>query len=215
MATGFEEDTLYCSVNDLKARFKDTRQTDDADYIAACYAASRSIEQYCERRFYQSTETRTLKPTGLYCLVLPEFYDLVSVTSLKTGAGTGTFPTTWSASDYQLLCVDDTPNAEVGPEARPYVKIRAVGSQTFPPPTMGALRRDLIQIEGVWGWPKVPWAIKQAALIVAAETFKLKDAPGMATSGYEDFDVTMLPAEARRRFARFANPYRRNAYLAA
>jgi hypothetical protein len=207
---------LYCTVDMLKSRMGDTRTTDDLEYHAACFAASRALERYCERTFYRSTETRTLKPTGLYCLVLPEFYDLVSVTSLKSDAGgTGTFATTWSASDYQLLCDDDTPNITAGPESKPYVKIRAVGSQTFPTPTTGAARRDLVQITGVWGWPSVPWAIKKAAEIVAAETFKLKDAPGMVAAGYEDFDVSMLGSEAKRRFARFANPYRRNAYLAA
>lgn len=205
---------LYCTVDMLKSSFKDSRVTDDLEYHVACFAASRALEQYCERTFYRSTETRSLNSCGPYALDLPEFYDLVSVTSLATGTGSGTFPTTWSASDYQLLCVDGTPNVAAGPEPRPYVRIRAVGSKTFPIPTATG-RRDLIQVTGVWGWPGVPWAIKKAAEIVAAETFKLKDSPGMVAAGFEEFDVQMLGSEARRRFARFANPYRRNAYLAA
>lgn len=205
---------LYCTVDMLKSSFKDSRVTDDLEYHTACFAASRALEQYCERTFYRSTQTRTLNSCGLYRLDLPEFYDLVSVTSLATGSGDGTFPTSWSASDYQLLCDDGTPNASAGPEAKPYVKIRAVGSKTFPVP-ISTGRRDLIQVTGVWGWPGVPWAIKKAAEIVAAETFKLKDSPGMVAAGFEEFDVQMLGSEARRRFARFANPYRRNAYLAA
>lgn len=206
---------LYCTVEALKSSFKDSRTTDDAEYHAACFAASRALENYCERYFYRTQEQAfTLNPCGLYELKLPEFYDLVSVTSLKTDTGSGAFATTWAASDYQLLCDDGTPNVNAGPEAKPYVKIRAVGGQTFPLPT-GLGRRDLVQVTGVWGWPQVPWAIKKAAEIVAAETFKLKDSPGMAAAGYEDFDVSMLGSEARRRFARFANPYRRNAYLAA
>lgn len=206
---------LYCTVDALKSRFGDTRTADDSEYHAACFAASRSLEQYCERAFYRSTDTRTLNPNcGLYTLELPEFHDLVSVTSLKTDGGSGTFATTWNSTDYQLLCVDGTPNVNAAPEPRPYVKIRAVGSQTFPL-TVGLGRRDLVQITGVWGWPSVPWSIKKAAEIIAAETFKLKDSPGMVAAGYEDFDIQMLGSEARRRFARFANPYRRNAYLAA
>lgn len=207
---------LYCTVETLKSRFKDTRTTDDLEYHAACFAASRALEQYCERTFYRLTETRTLIPTGLHCLNLPAFYDLVSVTTLKTDAGgDGTFETTWSASDYQLLCADGTPNINAGPEAKPYTKIYAVGSQTFPTYATAMSRRDMVQIAGVWGWPSVPWAIKKAAEIVAAETFKLKDAPGMSASGYDDFDVSMLDADARRRFARFANPYRRHPVLVA
>jgi len=198
---------LYCTVDMLKSSFKDTRTTDDLEYHSACFAASRALEQYCQRTFYRTAEqTRTLNPTGSICLKLPPFYDLVSVTSLQVDG------TAWGVSNYQLLCDDDTPNTTAGPEAKPYVKIRALNG-TYPAPTSGRL--DVVEITGVWGWPGVPWAIKKAAEIIAAETFKLKDSPGMVVAGYEDFDVSMLGAEARRRFARFANPYRRLAYLAA
>jgi hypothetical protein len=202
---------LYCTVDMLKSSFKDNRTVDDLEYHAACFAASRAMEQYCQRTFYRSTETRTLNPREYYCLDLPAFYDLVTVTTLKTDpSGDGTFPIAWAAGDYQLLCGDDTPNINAGPESKPYVKIRAVGTLLFPiiPKMIG--RRDMVQITGVWGWPSVPWAIKKATEIVAAETFKLKDSPGMVASGFDDFDVSMLDASARRRFARFANPYRRS-----
>jgi len=207
---------LYCTVDALKSRFSDTRTTDDLEYHAACFAASRALEQYCQRVFYRTTDTRTLNPTNLYRIELPAFHDLVSVTSLKTDeSGDGTFETTWASGDYQLLCGDGTPNVSAGPERRPYVKVKAIGAQTFPPSTTRLSRCDRVEITGVWGWSAVPWAIKKAAEIVAAETFKLKDAPGMAISGYDDFAVTMLDTEARRRFARFANPYRRHTWLGA
>jgi len=208
---------LYCTVDALKSRFSDTRTTDDLEYHAACFAASRALEQYCQRTFYRTaSQARTLNPTGLYCLDLPAFHDLVSVTSLKTDAsGDGTFETTWASTDYQLLTADGTPNIAAAPESRPYMRVKAIGTQTFPRLYSALARSDRVEITGVWGWPSVPWAIKQAAAIVAAETFKLKDAPGTVTAGYEDFDVSMLGAEARRRFARFANPYRRYALLVA
>ncbi len=205
---------LYCTVEMLKSRFKDTRTTDDLEYHAACFAASRALEQYCGRTFYRRTEIRTLIPGSARALRLPDFHDLVSVTTLKTDGGDGTYGTTWQASDYQLVTDDGTPNINAGPEPKPYVKILAVGGNSFSL-AAGTARRDLVQITGVWGWPSVPWAIKQAAAIVAAETFKLKDSAGMVASGYDDFDTTMLGAEARRRFARFANPYRRHAFLVA
>lgn len=203
---------LYCTVEALKSRFKDARDTDDSEYHAACFAASRALENYCQRTFYRSTEIRTLNPTDLYCLDLPAFYDLVSVTTLKTDtSGDQSFGTTWSATDYQLLCSDGTSNINAGPEPKPYTRIKAVGAQTFPVVVVDLRARcDRIRIEGVWGWPSVPWAVKKAAELIAAETFKLKDSPGMVAAGYEDFDVSMLDAAARRRFARFASPYRRS-----
>lgn len=208
---------LYCTIEALKSSFGDSRSTDDLEYHAACFAASRALEQYCQRTFYRSIETRTLNPCGgLFSLDLPAFYDLVSITTLKTDSGgDGTFETTWSAGDYQLLCDDGTPNVNAGPEPKPFVKVKAVGSQTFPVIIGIPARNDRIQIAGTWGWPSVPWAIKKAAEIIAAETFKLKDSPGMVAAGYEDFDVQMLGADARRRFARFANPYRRHAFMVA
>lgn len=199
---------LYCTVDALKSSFKDSRTTDDLEYHAACFAASRALEQYCQRTFYRTaSETRTLNPTGSYCLNLPPFYDLVSASAVTVNGAT------WGTSSYQLLCDDNTPNINAGPEPKPYVKIKAIGG-TYPAPVASA-RTDVVSVTGVWGWPSVPWAIKKAAEIIAAETFKLKDSPGMAASGYEDFDVTMLGADARRRFARFANPYRRHAFMVA
>lgn len=205
---------LYCTVETLKSRFRDSRTTDDLEYHAACFAASRAVEQYCKRIFYRTaSEARTLTPRNLYCLELPAFYDLVSVSTLKTDAGDGTFATTWSVSEYQLLTSDGTPNINAGPEPKPYTKVKALG-RTFPVPTWSG-RSDLVEITGVWGWPSVPWGIKKAAEIVAAETFKLKDSPGMAAQGYEDFDVSTLDAQARRKFAQFAGPYQRFPVLVA
>jgi hypothetical protein len=199
---------LYCTIEALKSSFKDSRTVDDLEYHSACFAASRALEQYCQRTFYRTaSQVRTLNPSNRYCLELPPFYDLVSVTSLKVDGST------WGTSSYQLLCDDNTPNVDAGPEQKPYVKVKAIGG-TYPPPVASA-RTDVVEITGVWGWPSVPWAIKKAAEIVAAETFKLKDSPGMVASGFEDFDVQMLGSEARRRFARFANPYRRKPFLVA
>lgn len=205
---------LYCTVDALKSRFADTATTDDHEYYAACFAASRALEHYCQRTFYRTATgtARTFVADDPYCLWLPEFNDLVSLSTLKTDAGgDGTFETTWASTDYQLWPV----NPAAAPEQRPYTKIRAIGSQTFPLPYGTLSRDDRVEVTGVWGWPSVPMGVKQAALIVAAETFKLKDAAGTVTAGFEDFDVSMLGVEARRRFARFAGPYRRRTVLVA
>ena len=201
---------LYCTVEMLKSRFKDTRTVDDLEYHSACFTASRAIEQYCGRVFYRTaSQARSFNPTDEYCLELPAFSDLVSVSTFKTdNSGDGVYETTWAASDYQLLTADGSPNVDIGPEQRPYTNVRAL-ARTFPMVYSPTARNDRIEITGVWGWPAVPWSIKQAAAIVAAETFKLKDAPGMAVQGYEDFEISALSGELRRQFARFASPYRK------
>src|SRR5262245_35962523 len=102
---------LYAPVEALKSRLGITLSdtTDDFELHAACFAASRALEQYCERTFYRTATgtVRTFCPYDSYCLDLPVFNDLVTLTTLKTDAGgDGTFETTWSAGDYQLWPVN-------------------------------------------------------------------------------------------------------------
>lgn len=215
--TVFETDLgkLYCPIRTIKSRLGITGTTDDLELHAACFAVSRWIEGYCERLFWRSTSTpRTFVPgRDIYCLKLPVYCDLVSVTSLKTDtAADGTFATTWSASDYQLLPY----NTAAAPEQLPYNEIRAIGSRTFPWLYPAALRgipgrRDLIQVTGVWGWPKVPYGIRQGAAIIVADTFKLKDS-AFGVEGGADFTTTI---GENRRAMKFIDQYKRNAMLVA
>lgn len=161
---------MYCSVEELKSRLglaaADT--ADDFELRLAVESAARWVDGHCHRRFYRASETRTYVPVTPYRLAVD---DLVSVTTLKTDAsGDGTFETTWATTDYQLL----PHNPTAAPEQTPYTHLRAVGSYTFPTACTRA-RQDRVQVVGVFGWPQVPAAIKQATLVVAAETFKRKD----------------------------------------
>lgn len=196
---------LYATVEELKSRLSITDTGDDYELHAACFAASRAIEQACGRHFWRTanTEVRTFTPDDYYCLKLPPFSDLVSVTTLKTDSGgDGTFETTWAASDYQLLPL----NATAAPEQRPYREIKAVGSQLFPLPYLSLSRNDRVQITGVFGWPSVPYGIKQAALLLAAETFRLKDAP-LGVAGFGDFGAIPVRSSAPK-VAYYTLPYK-------
>ena len=202
---------LYATVDALKSRLGITDTVDDFELYGACFAASRSVEQFCERTFWRTASgtARTFIPDNLYYLRLPEFNDLVSVSALATdSAGDGVFETTWATTDYQLYPV----NPSAAPETRPYTKVKAVGSRCFPWLVNVLARADLVQITGVWGWPAVPVGIKQAALVLAAETFKLKDAPfGVAGFG----ELGLIRIRDNPKVAAMAGPYRRNAMLAA
>jgi hypothetical protein len=204
---------LYCTVEALKSRLSITNSNSDLELHAACFSASRWLEQYCQRTFWRtaSTEARTFTPCDLYSVELGAFNDLVSVTSLKTdSSGDGVYETTWVTTDYQLL-----PYNTAGPETRPYTAIKAIGSQTFPwwylAASLPLTRADRVQVTGVFGWPAVPQAIKQAAQLMAAEIFRRKDAPlGIAGEG----EFTM--AVGQNRLAKnLADPYRRYPVLVA
>lgn len=202
---------LYCTVEALKSRLgiPVTDTTDDLELHAACFTASRALEQFCERHFWRSasSEVRTFVPDDWYCLSLPEFCDLVSVTTLKTDAsGDGVFETTWTAADYQLL----PQNPTAGPETRPYTKVKAVGSQIFPVTYATSIGRDdTVQVTGVFGWPAVPWAVKMAARVLAQDAFKLKDS-NFGQAGEGDFAIRV---GENARAEKLAKPYRRNVVL--
>jgi hypothetical protein len=182
---------LYATVDALKSRLGITHANDDAEIHGACFASSRDVEQHCQRIFYRSAAAtvRTFVPTDSYCLKLPVFNDLVSVSALKTdAAGDGTFGTTWTAADYQLLPY----NPSAAPEQRPYEQIDAIGGQTFPINYgYSRTRKDRVQITGVFGWPSVPRLVREATLLLAAETFKLKEAP-FGIAGGDDFGLIRI-----------------------
>lgn len=186
--TVFDADAaLYASPEAVKSRLGDTETVDDQEYRSACGAVTAWIDRYCQDYFARRTATLTFPACGSYELEIPS---LVSVTTLKTdSAGDGTYETTWTTSDYQLLTGSDY-NASLGRETRPYTKILAVGSYTFPYTSSYGIRRDNVQIAGVWGWPSIPDPVREAALILAVDCFKLKDAPfGVAGFGAEGFTV--------------------------
>lgn len=204
---------LYCPVEMLKSRLGIEHTQVDFELHAACFAASRWVETYVGRVFWRSaSEARTFVPTDCYRLILPAFCDLVSVTTVKTDPGLdGSFSTTLTTSDYQLYPY----NPSAAPEQRPYTELRAIGAGMFPlswfepPGWMLPQRRDTVQITGIWGWPKVPMAVKQATAIIAADTFTLKDAP-FGVEGHGDFAQNVGD---NRRAMRLLDPYRRNVVL--
>lgn len=197
---------LYCTPTSLKAWLKITTTTDDLEIHQACFAASRWIEQYCERLFYRSATgtARTFIADDWYRVRLPDFCDLVSVSSLLTDeAGDGTFETTWSASEYQLLPF----NPSAAPETRPYTSVRAVSGRTFPLPWGLAAREDRVQITGVYGWPAVPSSVKQAALLLAVDALKTKET-SFGVGGANEWGLVRIRENPIA--MSYLNPYRRN-----
>ena len=167
---------------------------DDDDLMDAILAASRAIDSHTERHFWQISEARSFPVPDAYCLELGPFCDLVSLTSLKTdNDGDGTFEVTWSPADYQLLTGDGTANVNAAPEPRPYEKIVATRGLTFPvwANTGYFGRPNRIEVTGLWGWPAVPDPVRRACRLLAAELFKLKDAP-FGVAGVADIGVVRV-----------------------
>lgn len=205
----------YVSVAELRSRlgipYGDTG--DDLELNAAIDTASRAIEADCQRTFGQVTGVRTFTPTSISRVRFGPFNDLVSLTALAVDpSGTGSFGPAWTLGDFVLLCADGTPNAQAGPEPRPYTQLVATGAQSFPVFTRWLTRPDVVRISGTWGWPAVPAAIRQATLILAAEQFKLRDAP-FGVVGVGDLGIARVRQNASA--DRLLAPYRLSPVLVA
>jgi hypothetical protein len=193
----------YATLADVKAALRITDTVDDSLLEISIEAASREIDGFCERVFTQSTATRIYRPTDAFTVDLD---DLQTVTTLKTDAdGDGVFDTTWGTADYQLNPL----NGIAGGITTPYTTLKAVGSYLFPiyEPRNVNSQEASVQIAGVWGWPSIPTAVKQACIILSMRQFKRYDSPtgvmgfgdlGVMRVGRVDPDVEKLLMPFRR-----------------
>jgi hypothetical protein len=204
---------FYTSVEEVKDRLGITDTASDFQLTTAVQATARAIEGFCGRFFYQLAETRTFQPYDIWELPVD---DLVAVTALNVDLdGDGVFETAWVRNvDYELIVGPNEFNQMATGEMRPYTLIRvinAAGGGRFFPFTWPFSRLDRIQIIGTWGWPAVPFGVKQAAMQIASEFFKLKDSP-FGLAGTSEFGVMRVPKQnpyITKLLQPYVNPRRR------
>jgi hypothetical protein len=193
----------YATLSDVKAALRITDTVDDSLLEISIEAASREIDGWCERVFTASTATRIYRPTDVFTV---DVDDLQSITTLKTDSdGDGVFDVTWESTDYQLNPL----NGIAGGITTPYTQVRAIGQYLFPiyEPRNVNSNEASVQITGVWGWPSVPTAVRQACIILSMRQFKRYDSPtgvmgfgdlGVMRVGRVDPDVEKLLMPFRR-----------------
>jgi hypothetical protein len=175
----------YASLPELKDRLGITDTVDDERGNDALESASREIESACGRQFNQtaSATARIFYPHDACWATVDDFYTLSGLVVATDGGDDGTYETTWTAADYQLEPLNGVFDGEQG---WPYSEIRAI-SRSFPT----GVRRAPLQVTAQWGWAAVPAPVRQACLILAAETLKLKDAP-FGVAGFGEFGAVRV-----------------------
>jgi len=171
----------YASLTDVKAALRIDDTVDDTLLELAIETASRSIDGYCERYFYNSgSATRKFLPSDSFNV---EIDDLISLTSLTTNTNGEAFTVTWTSTDYQLEPI----NSLASGIDWPYTRIVAIGDYLFPIWEQKNVNHyeATVQVEGTWGWSSVPTAIRQATILAAARQFKRYDAP-LGVAGFGD-----------------------------
>ena len=179
--------------------FTSTGHDDDRD--RAIEAASRSIDQFTARRFYQDTtlSTRYYTPTDTRHL---EVDDISVSTGLVVSQDTGldnTFEQAWTVDDYS-----GSFGFRLQPEneGAPWNRLESL-SGVWP-----TIRRS-IKVVAKFGFAAVPTEVAAATLLLATRYYTRKDAPfgvidspaGIANLPRTDPDVASMVGHLRR-FAR-------------
>lgn len=162
-------------------KFKPEKIEQDENIQDAINSASGEIEKHCNRQF-QRTETATSRvfaPASRTRCPVDDFWSTTGLVVEIDTNGDGTFSTVVPSSDYELYPTNGVVDGQVG---WPYYEINLVNG-FFP---IEHRRKNIVRVTAKWGWQTVPEAVRQACVIIAAETFQLKDAP-FGTAGMDQF----------------------------
>lgn len=164
----------YATLAEVKAALRVTDSLDDSLLEMAVESASRLVDGYCGREFYNAgTVTRVYTPNDNFVTDLDDF---ISISSLKISSlADGNFDLTWTTDDYQT----EPLNGVIDGVRFPIDRVRAVGDYLFV--TLGD--RATVQVTGVAGWSAVPIQVKQATVIQSLRIFKRLDSPLGITFG--------------------------------
>lgn len=179
----------YASLTDIKNYLKlplaDT--TRDANLSAALAAATGDIEKHCHRQFNldSTVSQRLYQPDSWHDVRTDDFGTLTGLIVDVDNSGNGTFDVTLATLDYEVYPLNGISDGTPG---WPYNRLLATGGSLFPMRTYK--RRGTVRVTARWGWPSVPATIKQACLIIAAQKYRLADAP-WGVAGMTEFGTAV------------------------
>jgi hypothetical protein len=163
----------YATLTQVKAAIGIADGFDDSLLEMAIESASRQIDSYTERYFYNAgTAVKIFAPIDNWVCPTEDF---ITLTKVETSEDGETYDTEWTADDWQA----EPLNGRAGGLVTSYTQIRAVEDYLFPYRNGEAT----VRITGTWGWSAVPIAITQATVILASRIFKRLDSPLGIISG--------------------------------
>ena len=179
--------------------FQSSGHDDDRD--RAIEAASRSIDQFTARRFYQdsSVATRYYTPTSWRDLEVDDISVATGLLVTEDISLDNTFETSWTVDDYS-----GSNGFRLQPEneGAPWNRLEALNG-SWP------LLRRSIKVIAKFGFASIPTEVAAATLLLATRYYTRKDAPfgvidspaGIANLPRTDPDVASMVGHLRR-FAR-------------
>lgn len=182
----------YATVDDLtsylfKQQEAKAGQLYSAELANALASASQDIEEFCGRQFNKqdTPTTRTYEPFSLKKSYVDDFYTTTGLVIETDPGGTGDFTQLWDSSlDVELFPAN---GVVAGVPGWPFNELRACRGLWFPKYAPNPYRRkQVLRVTASWGWATVPAPVRQACLIIAAETWKVRDAP-LGVAGFTQF----------------------------
>jgi hypothetical protein len=168
----------YATLAEIKAYMSISDTTDDTLLENLVESASRSIDRIANRRFYLDA-TASARLYRAYSNIFVFVDDIGTTSSLvvKTDEdGNGTYSKTLTLNTDYIL--DPLTSQSLN---RPFTQLTMVSNTEswpiFPGLTSNGLRPG-VQVTARWGWPSVPDDLNMACLILTADLYKRKDAPG-------------------------------------
>ena len=164
----------YCALSEIKTYIGLSGSGQDTNLESAVESASREIDQYCGRIFYETTsQVRTYTPTNRYEL---EVDDISTVTGLVVKLDTtddGSYDTTLTINtDFIVSPVN---RSNVLDENQPITMLKILDKRSSERFDVDIINN--VQVTAKYGFSSVPSAIKQATFLQATRLFKRKDSP--------------------------------------
>ncbi len=190
----------YCTLAELKSALRITDSTDDTLLESAIESASRRIDGYTGRFFYQTASTAVpMYPYDEYLLVFPNDVATTTITIKIDSQANGTYATTLTQGTDYVLQPRNVPIY-----SRPYESARMVGGATFPLFTLPSF--ETVQVTTVWGWASIPDDVNQACILLAMRQFARLNA-ALGVVGFADMAITVRAVDPDVRD--LLSPYRK------
>jgi len=168
----------YITRAKLQAAVGDSLQVHEAEHDRAIEAASRKIDEWTGRYFYQDAvaSARVFRAKSRTCVCTGDFDATADVIVETDDDDDGVFETEWTVGQWQA-------EPFVRWNGKPHVVITtATRTREFP---FGS-RRPLVQVTAQWGWASVPVAVEQATEYLAILFFRAKDQYGVSIGITDD-----------------------------
>jgi hypothetical protein len=186
----------YATLTQIKNYLSISDSTDNDLLEDLIESASRSIDRIANRRFYADAAA-TARKYRAYSDVFVYVDDISTTTSLVVAVdenGNGTYSKTLTLDTDFIM--DPLTASALG---RPFTQLTMVSNTEqwpiFPGLTQNGLRPG-VQVTAKWGWPSVPDDVTVACLMLTADLYKRKDAPG-GVLGLGDLGVIRMSPVGR------------------